>query len=194
MNFGHYIQVELKQKGKSAVWLAKEMNVNPKTLQGKLSRGSISAQEIFEISLILGLEVMVFKNIVSEERSFINYGFSAGDSMDSLGQMHFYKNLKEEELNSFVEYHHVLKQKVASDEIVNVRIMVCPQNKYVYYAVNCINEDKEDLIGKSFTIDEAISKFKSLTAITDDDEIFIEDDYSRVLKWVLKQQSKLFTI
>jgi hypothetical protein len=194
MHFGYYLQVVLERKGKSAVWLAKELNVNHKTLQGKLSRGSITAQEIFEISLVLGLDVVEFKNIVGEERAFINYKFHVGDHRNSFGQMYFYKNVKGEELSSFVEYHSVLKEKVASGEITNVRLMVCPQHKYAYYAVNCLNEDKEDFIGKSFTVDQAISKFKSFKAITDDDEISIEDDYRRVLKWVLRQQRKLFTV
>ncbi len=53
MNIGQYIKNNLKSEGRSIRWLSKQLNINEYTLNGKINRNSITAEELLKIGKIL---------------------------------------------------------------------------------------------------------------------------------------------
>lgn len=58
MNLGRLFKEHLELQGKTIAWLADKLRMNEKTLAGKLSRNSITGEEVLLISYLLGIDVV----------------------------------------------------------------------------------------------------------------------------------------
>lgn len=61
MNIGALIRQELKKQGRSQRWLASQIDIDEITLSGKLTRNSITAEEIIKIGNILEIDLNKLK-------------------------------------------------------------------------------------------------------------------------------------
>ncbi|NBI28648.1 hypothetical protein [Chengkuizengella marina] len=67
MNLGKYIKAELMIKSLSIRWLADQLDINEKTLAGKLNRNSITGEDLLEIGGFLEINMNELKIITQLE-------------------------------------------------------------------------------------------------------------------------------
>ncbi|MBM7867390.1 hypothetical protein GTO89_11445 [Heliobacterium gestii] len=191
MNFGRYFLDELKKQNKTIRWLSGQMirqtdgePVNERTLWGKLNRNSFEPNEIFEIAMLLGLEIREIMEVVKEERIFQLAGFKRGCSLDHHGIMSFFKHVTGDDLISYLAYSPPMAEQARKGAISNIHVVVCPQLKTpAYYQINCNDPEKEDLLPNETLGTDAVLRIASDLHDAFVEDLIVSDDYHRVLCW-----------
>ncbi|MDY8021223.1 hypothetical protein [Paenibacillus polymyxa] len=57
MYLGFIFKQQLENQGRTIAWLADKLEINEKTLAGKLNRNSITGEEVLIISVLLGIDI-----------------------------------------------------------------------------------------------------------------------------------------
>lgn len=72
MDIGQYIKNIIKEEGRTNEWMAEKLGINYKTFVGKLNRDSISASELFKISLLLDINLEKMKKELNYDNFLMN--------------------------------------------------------------------------------------------------------------------------
>ncbi|MFE6075735.1 hypothetical protein ACFVQB_14785 [Paenibacillus sp. NPDC057886] len=81
---GLLIKKKLENSGRSIAWLADKLDINEKTLAGKLKRESISGEEILVITTILGIDIRELQKEVYKKRFDTGGNFMNGEKIINL--------------------------------------------------------------------------------------------------------------
>lgn len=77
MNIGEYIKKCIKENGRTTLWVSEKLGINYKTFVGKLNRNTLSADELFKVSILVDIDLeemksnLEYNNILNDTRKFI---------------------------------------------------------------------------------------------------------------------------
>ena len=77
MKIGEYIKKIVKEDGKTLAWVAQKMDINYKTFNGKLNRGTLSAEDLLKLCALLGISADKLKVSLNYDNLFISDGTEA---------------------------------------------------------------------------------------------------------------------
>lgn len=71
MNIGEYVKDYLKKEGRTAMWVSEKLDINYKTLVGKINRNALSAIELLKISALLDMNLEDLKKELDISNLFL---------------------------------------------------------------------------------------------------------------------------
>ena len=77
MKIGEYIKKIVKEDGKTLAWVAQKMDINYKTFNGKINRGTLSAEDLLKLCALLGISADKLKVSLNYDNLFISDGTEA---------------------------------------------------------------------------------------------------------------------
>lgn len=72
MKIGEYIKKIVKEDGKTLAWVAQKMDINYKTFNGKINRGTLSAEDLLKLCALLGISADKLKAELNYDNLFIS--------------------------------------------------------------------------------------------------------------------------
>ena len=72
MKIGEYIKKIVKEDGKTLAWVAQKRDINYKTFNGKINRGTLSAEDLLKLCALLGISADKLKAELNYDNLFIS--------------------------------------------------------------------------------------------------------------------------